>query len=85
MYRPYALFLTLAGLFGLAGLVPFVRYLALTVSSTPGNHLQSLMLGAVLLTGSFLCVALGVIADLIRVNRVLTEDLLERAKRTQKV
>ncbi len=83
MYRPYALFLTLAGLFGLAGTVPFIRYLVLTISSTPGDHIQSLMLGAVLLTGSFLCVALGVIADQIRINRVLIEQQLEYQKRSR--
>lgn len=82
MYRPYALFATLALIFGLLGLIPFFRYLYLTVSSTPGDHLQSLLLGAVLLTGAFLSIALGVLADLIRINRTLLEDQLEQTKRT---
>lgn len=81
MYRPYAVFLTLAVLFGITGIVPFMRYLVLTISSTPGNHIQSLLLGAVLLTGSFLCVALGVIADLVRINRVINEEQIEIARR----
>ena len=84
MYKPYALFATLAVLFGILGLVPFARYLILTINSSPGDHIQSLMLGAVLLTGAFLSMALGVIADLIRINRELTEEQLERIKRQSK-
>ncbi len=42
-----------------------------------GGHLQSLLLGAVLLIMSFLSVMLGVISDLIRTNRILIEDTLE--------
>jgi hypothetical protein len=81
MYRPYALFVSLGVILGIAGLIPFVRYLVLIVIDDSGNHLQSLLLGAVLLTGSFLAIALGVIADLIRINRILTEEQLEITRR----
>jgi glycosyltransferase involved in cell wall biosynthesis len=81
MYRPYALFLSLAGVLLIAGLIPFVRYLYFFVMSDGGNHLQSLLLGTILLTGAFLAVALGVIADLIRINRILIEAQLEATKR----
>lgn len=81
MYRPYALFVSLGVILGIAGLIPFIRYLALIVIDDSGNHLQSLLLGAVLLTGSFLAIALGVIADLIRINRILTEEQLEITRR----
>ena len=40
----------------------------------PGEFIQSLLLGVTLLTASLLSFALGVIADLIRVNRQLIED-----------
>lgn len=81
MYRPYVIFASLAILLGLLGLIPFARYLYLVIASEPGNHIQSLLLGATLLTGAFLSIALGVIADLIRINRTLLEDNLERTKR----
>lgn len=81
MYRPYALFVSLGAILGIAGLIPFIRYLVLIVIDDSGNHLQSLLLGAVLLTGSFLAIALGVIADLIRINRILTEEQLEITRR----
>lgn len=83
MFKPYALFLTVAIIFGLAGLIPFVRYLYFVVNNDGGSHLQSLLLGAILLTGAFLSLALGVIADLIRINRTLIESQLEQTKATR--
>lgn len=83
MYKPYAIFITLAVVLGLLGLIPFGRYLIFLVEGQAGQHLQSLLLGAVLLTGSFLSMALGVIADLIRINRTLIELQLEEAKRSK--
>lgn len=83
MYRPHLLFISLAVILLVAGLIPFVRYAVLILNDTPGNHLQSLLLGAVLLFGAMLAFALGVIADLIRTNRILHEDTLERVKLLQ--
>jgi len=45
--------------------------------------LQSLVIGAVLLNASFVSVTLGIVANLIRVNRSLLEDTLEVIKRHQ--
>ncbi|MBP9738864.1 glycosyltransferase family 2 protein, partial [Candidatus Saccharibacteria bacterium] len=81
MYKPYALFATLAVILGIGGLIPFVRYLFLSITDAPGNHLQSLLLGTVLIIGSFLAIALGVLADLTRVNRILLESQLEASRR----
>ncbi|WP_353809255.1 glycosyltransferase family 2 protein [Agromyces sp. SYSU T00194] len=80
MYRPYVLFATLSAVFGVAGLIPFVRYLVLTLGGVAGDHIQSLLIGAVLLTGALLSIALGVIADLIRITRLLQERSLEAHK-----
>lgn len=81
MYQPLSVFVTLGTVLLVAGFIPFVRYLVLTLSQSEGDHIQSLLLGAILLIGSLLCYALGVISDLIRSNRVLQEDTLERIKR----
>lgn len=83
MYRPYAVFGSLGIVLLVLGLVPFVRYLYLTITHAAGGHLQSLLLGSVLLIASFIAFTLGVVADLIRINRVLLEDNLERTKRAQ--
>jgi glycosyltransferase involved in cell wall biosynthesis len=82
MYRPYALFVTLGVIFLVIGVSPFVRYMILALThNKPGQHLQSLIVGSVLLIASFISFTLGVIADLIRINRALTEKTLELIKK----
>jgi len=81
MYKPYAIFGLLAGVFGLLGLAPFVRYAILQIGDNTGSHLQSLLLGTVFITMAFLSVMLGIISDLIRTNRMLIEDALEHTKK----
>jgi glycosyltransferase involved in cell wall biosynthesis len=86
MHRPYAVFLSLGGVLLIAGLIPFVHYIFLvfTVKSPFGaHHLQSLIIGTVLLNAAFIAFTLGIIADSIRINRLLLEDILEQTKRSR--
>ncbi|KRE26049.1 glycosyltransferase family 2 protein [Agromyces sp. Soil535] len=80
MYRPYVIFAGLGTLFLVGGLIPFTRYLILVTTGVTGDHVQSLLLGVLLLTGALLSYAIGVVADLTRINRALTEDQLELVK-----
>jgi len=82
MYRPYVVFGTLGWTLFAIGAVPFMRWLAYAfVRHNSSGHLQSLIIGSVLLVAAFLCLVLNVIADLIRTNRILIEDMLEETKR----
>ena len=81
MYKPYVIFAWLTFFFGVLGLVPFVRYAVLWAADNEDGHLQSLLVGSLLLIVAVLCIMLGVISDLIRTNRVLIEDNLEHTKR----
>ena len=84
MYKPMRLFLGAAALLFAAALIPFIRFLILgfiVSDGSPGGHLQSLVAGSVLMSAAIVAVALGVIAELIRINRVLIEDSLEQQKR----
>lgn len=83
MYRPYVLFGALGAFLLAVGLVPFVRYLYLIITAAPGAHLQSLILGSVLLVAAFIAFTLGIVADLIRINRILIEQNLEHVKRAR--
>lgn len=85
MYKPYTFFGTLGAVLGVAGLIPFIRYITFSVLGVPGELIQSLLLGVSLLTASLLAFALGVIADLIRINRQLIEDGLSLQKAHQDV
>jgi glycosyltransferase involved in cell wall biosynthesis len=81
MYKPYVIFSFFAVLLGVLGLIPFVRYAVLKAVGDDGNHLQSLLVGTILLVMSFMSVIVGIIGDLLRTNRALIEDQLEHVKK----
>jgi len=83
MFRPWNIFAGLATLFGVLGLVPFVRFAVLRMIGDEGNHIQSLIMGGALISGALIAVALGVLSDLLKTNRILAEDQLERLKEQQ--
>ncbi|MEQ6901143.1 glycosyltransferase family 2 protein [Nocardioides sp. YIM 152588] len=83
MYRPYVIFGLAAALFGVLGLVPYLRYAYLAATGDGGGHVQSLLVGAALVVMASLCLMLGVISDLIRTNRALIETNLEHTKRAR--
>ncbi len=83
MFRPYVVFATLGLALGLLGLIPFVRFGYFWLTGDAGGHIQSLVVGAILLVSSLLSFALGVLSDLLRTNRILIEDQLERIKEIQ--
>jgi glycosyltransferase involved in cell wall biosynthesis len=83
MFRPHVLLATLAAVFGMLGLIPFVRFGVLFFLEDDGGHIQSLIFGSSMLVASFFCLALLVIADLLRTNRILLEETLERTKLIQ--
>lgn len=84
MYKPYVVFVTLAALFGVAALVPMVRFLVLwIVNSERAGNVQSLIFGSIMAVAALLSLALGVLSDLQRTNRALVEDQLERIKEIQ--
>ncbi|PRZ08093.1 glycosyltransferase involved in cell wall biosynthesis [Isoptericola sp. CG 20/1183] len=83
MFRPHLVFLTLAGLFFLASAIPAVRFLVFFAQGEGEGHVQSLVFAGAMLVGTLLCLALLVLADLLRTNRTLLEDSLERLKTLQ--
>jgi glycosyltransferase involved in cell wall biosynthesis len=84
MYKPYIIFGWLGAILFVLGLIPFVRFILVSIEEgTTAGHLQSLLTGSVLMIAAFLCLVLNIIADLIRVNRILIEDNLEQTKRSR--
>jgi hypothetical protein len=83
MFKPHAVFLTLAALFFIGAAIPFGRFLTLTWLGIAGEHVQSLIFGSAMLVGALLSIALLVISDMLRTNRTLLEDSLERIKLLQ--
>lgn len=84
MYKPQIIFGWLGGSLFVLGLIPFFRFIYFSLEDgTTRGHLQSLLAGSTLLTGAFLCFVINIIADLIRINRILIEDNLEQTKRAR--
>jgi glycosyltransferase involved in cell wall biosynthesis len=84
MFKPQSVFASLAGLFGLLALVPAVRFVVLWAARGHNDgNVQSLIFAAIMAVAALLSVALGVLSDLQRTNRVLLEEQLERIKQLQ--
>jgi glycosyltransferase involved in cell wall biosynthesis len=81
MYRPLRVFSTLGVVLILAGLIPSLRYLYLMIIGQAGGHLQSIILGAVLLIVGFQTLLIGLVADLIGKNRQIMEEMLYRMRK----
>ena len=84
MYEPLRIFLWLAAFSGAAGLVLFGRFAWFYFTQDgPTGHVQSLVVGSVLLVFALQLVVLGVLADLLRANRVLIERTLHRVRKVE--
>jgi glycosyltransferase involved in cell wall biosynthesis len=83
MYKPVGLFVSVGTIMLMLGLIPFGRFLYFVLFESSRGHIQSLIIGSVMLIAAFISFALGVIADLIRINRVLIEDGLEQSRRAR--
>jgi len=84
MFKPYVIFASLTVLFGVAAAIPFLRFLILWATRGQGaGNVQSLIFGSIMSVAALLSLALGVISDLLRTNRILLEEQLERTKEMQ--
>jgi glycosyltransferase involved in cell wall biosynthesis len=84
MYEPLRVFLWLAAIFGVAGLVLFGRFAWFYFTADgPSGHVQSLVVGAALLVFALQLAVLGVLGDLLRANRVLIERTLHRVRKVE--
>ena len=81
MYRPLRVFFTIGSILILLGLVPMIRFLVLYFTQPGRSNIQSLLLGAVLIIVGFQTLLIGLLADLIRFNRKILEEILYRIRR----
>jgi len=77
LYQPLRFFWTIAGLFMSMSLILFVRFAWISLTTTgQSGHIQSVVVAGALAVIGVLIAALGVIADLIAMNRRLLEEVL---------
>ena len=75
IYRPLRFFLVPASLLTLAGTTLGLRFLVHFLGQGQAGNIQSLILAAILILLGATCVAIGLVADLLSVNRRLLEDI----------
>jgi len=83
MYRPLRVFLYVGAVLILGGLIPTVRFVIYYFVGESDGHIQSLILAAVLLITGFQILMIGLVADIISLNRRLIEETLYRVKRIE--
>lgn len=83
LYKPLKTFFAIGFVLLLAGTAIGARFLYYFFAGDRAGHIQSLILAAVLLIAGFQTMLIGLIADLISVNRRLSEEVLIRLKRME--
>jgi glycosyltransferase involved in cell wall biosynthesis len=83
MYQPLRVFFYIGSLLSLLGMLPIIRFAYFVLLGDSSGHVQSLVLGGVLLMMGFLSYLVGLVADLIGFNRQLLEVTLERVRRLE--
>jgi hypothetical protein len=82
-YEPLKVFMTLAAILFVVGLVPFARFVVAYVGGNGAGHVQSLIFGAVLFNAAVVLAALGVIGDLLYGQRIMVQRIFERVRRIE--
>ena len=83
MYQPLKVFFLIGCALMLLGLAPVGRFVALFLMGEGSGHIQSLVLGGVLLMMGFITFLVGIVADLINFNRQLSEMILKRMRKIE--
>ena len=83
LYRPLKTFFAIGSLLMLAGAALGIRFVWYYIEGDRDGHVQSLILAAVFLITGFHTWLIALLADLIGVNRRLSEDVLIRLKRLE--
>ena len=83
MYEPLRVFFYIGLTLSFIGILPVIRFLYFYFTGDGAGHLQSLVLGGVLLIIGFITFMIGLVADLISFNRQLTEITLEKIRKIE--
>ena len=81
LYKPLKTFTSIAAIFLTFGLILGIRFLVYFFNGNSDGHVQSLILAAILLIVGFQTFLIGLVSDLIAVNRRISEEILIRTKK----
>jgi len=83
MHQPLRYFFVISAVVMFCGAVPMIRFLNFYAQGQGDGHVQSLIIGSVLLMIGFQILVLGFLGDVISFNRRLIEDTLNRVKKIE--
>ncbi|MFW5720428.1 MAG: glycosyltransferase family 2 protein, partial [Candidatus Dojkabacteria bacterium] len=83
IYQPFKIFLTISVFFLFIGLILLGRFFFLYITENESGLVQSVVIGGISIVIAIQMFTLGIIAELLAVNRRLIEDVLERLKDIQ--
>ncbi len=82
MYRPLRVFMTAGGILIAGALILGLRFLYFYMIGRGAGHVQSLILAAILSIVGFQLGLIGLVAELVRLNRRMLEEVVYRARGT---
>ncbi len=80
IYRPFRFFAIISSLFLLIGFLIGLRFLYFYFTISGVGHIQSLILSAILIITGIQILMIGIIGDLLSINRRLLENLQKKSK-----
>ena len=83
IYRPFRFFAIIASIFLLLGLILGFRFLYYYMTGFGTGHVQSLILASILILTGFHLGIFAILADLLSINRKLSEDIQLRLKKLE--
>ena len=83
MYEPLKVFSYIGGTSFFLGFILGCRYLYFFIVESTAGHVQSLILSAILIIVGFQIILIGLLADLISINREYIENSLHRIKKSK--
>jgi glycosyltransferase involved in cell wall biosynthesis len=83
MYQPLRFFAYIGLTITVIGLIVVARFLIYYFLGNGSGHIQSLLLGSVILLMGFITFVMAILADLINFNRQLLETTLEKVRRIE--
>lgn len=83
MYYSLRVFFFIGTMLSIIGGIPILRFLYFFSRGDGDGHVQSLVLGGLLVSMGFLAFLVGLVADLIAFNRQLSERILTRLRRIE--
>jgi hypothetical protein len=83
MYRPLRLFLSLGGVMIAGGVAIGIRFLYYFITGPGTGKVQSLILAAILTIVGFQVCLIGLMADLVRMNRKMLEETVYRVRQME--